>query len=1210
LPLSDSESASFSFKPFESDREALIAVNDFYEKVITNNEELKEKESSQPVNLLEELKKILNNIQSSDKIFIRRSMLNSISARIFDKEGIENKWNIINQALVEYYGDKKIKGSPGDVINAINDKLGELDAEKRELAPTRKKKGQHKQEKSNELKKLEKEILRLKNKRKKFMGYLTAENGMSKWLRTKKYFSILVIESALLKYKCKQGLDEKIKSCISDKPICDYFKTLGKLNGETKDLFEKIIEEYNNVNELLVDVGNMEDEKRLEKDDKVKIKSFLERFNKKFENKNEDELSLLQFIKPLAIGEDVEDFDNGFYEGVTKDNTRQYGFSELYEQIASGNNGAAGILPIYNKVRSRFQKKDYSTDAIRLCFDKGTLAGGWTESNESTQYFTYLFRKENKKYNEKYKITDESRKEYEYFLGISHDTGLFSCNWGLKMEEQTGDEWDEFQRLNYYQLNPTKQNNILKKFLINFSAGNNHLQDKISKHFKEKNTTAITCAESLKTEFQSQFENLKRQNQLNSKLLNDLPIGPKSILFTTDYFESVKDFASLFNDLRKKEFKYLKVNKQELENALCGYSVDENGEIHTRQPLLLFKITNKDLSYAETHLAGKRNCDENGNERKARGEFKENLHTIYFRHLMSGSQNIIDLGTGMLFFRTASKERKITHEKEKPVKNKRWELLNEVDKENFKAESTFSYDLVKDRRFTYEKDKSEGKYFLHLSTQFNYMTGIGSDKADINNNVLEWIKSQKDNKDFRIIGIDRGERHLLYVTIVDYNGKIQKQFSLNIPEPEESKFKTDYKKLLDKSSSERRESQRNWDDAVMITKLKKGYLSYALNRICSEIIKDGKPNAIIVLEHLSRGFMQQRPIDNSVYAKFEEMLIKKLNWLTYKDQINEPTRAGGVLNGWQLTEEYSVRNIDIKKQNGIIFFVPAKYTSRIDPATGFVNFFSYSKLPFESANNARDFFSRFASIKYNNVAFEFDFDYENFKFSNENKRMKESNTDKKVKERKDSGFLFLVNDVAGEMKWTIRTNDSMRFTRDRKANEGRGGQKPINVFAYDEAVKKDADLKSKIEKIAGNINQQLKYLLKEVGAVDYTNGDIKKALQNNKLKADFFKKLLQLFFSAVTLRQNNGKTGAKEEDLINSLVVKRGGENITVTDTLKPENADSNGAYHIALKGLFLLKRLNEISIDEFEKSKKSKDGKSQWVPNSEWLNFVQSNFN
>ncbi|MDR2904539.1 MAG: hypothetical protein LBU73_01085 [Helicobacteraceae bacterium] len=66
-----------------------------------------------------------------------------------------------------------------------------------------------------------------------------------------------------------------------------------------------------------------------------------------------------------------------------------------------------------------------------------------------------------------------------------------------------------------------------------------------------------------------------------------------------------------------------------------------------------------------------------------------------------------------------------------------------------------------------------------------------------------------------------------------------------------------------------------------------------------------------------------------------------------------------------------------------------------------------------------------------------------------------------------------------------------------------------------------------------------------------------------------------------------------------------------------PEDADANGAYHIALKGLWLLRKLKENTdpkkaIESFNKLKKAQEDKeskkmvSQWCNNIDWLNFAQ----
>ena len=48
--------------------------------------------------------------------------------------------------------------------------------------------------------------------------------------------------------------------------------------------------------------------------------------------------------------------------------------------------------------------------------------------------------------------------------------------------------------------------------------------------------------------------------------------------------------------------------------------------------------------------------------------------------------------------------------------------------------------------------------------------------SNINQLVKRHIRSATD---LHIIGIDRGERHLLYLTVIDSRGNIKEQFSLN-----------------------------------------------------------------------------------------------------------------------------------------------------------------------------------------------------------------------------------------------------------------------------------------------------------------------------------------------------------------------------------------------------------------------------------------------
>lgn len=97
----------------------------------------------------------------------------------------------------------------------------------------------------------------------------------------------------------------------------------------------------------------------------------------------------------------------------------------------------------------------------------------------------------------------------------------------------------------------------------------------------------------------------------------------------------------------------------------------------------------------------------------------------------------------------------------------------------------------------------------------------------------------------------------------------------------------------------------------------------------------------------------------------------------------------------------------------------------------------------------------------------------------------------------------------------------------------------------------------------------------------------------------FFEKLLHLF--KLTLQMRNSKTGTDIDYLI-SPVMNESGEfyDSRNADASLPKDADANGAYHIAKKGLWILKQINQYQGDDWKKLKLA-------ISNKDWLNFVQN---
>ena len=557
-----------------------------------------------------------------------------------------------------------------------------------------------------------------------------------------------------------------------------------------------------------------------------------------------------------------------------------------------------------------------------------------------------------------------------------------------------------------------------------------------------------------------------------------------------------------YNDIS--EF-YREVEKQGYNVKFKKYSEEYIDKLVEIGDLFLFEIYNKDFS------------------EYSKG--KPNLHTLYWKALFSEEnlKNVIYKlnGQAEIFYRKASLNITDTaiHPKNQPIKNKN--NLNE------KKESIFSYDLIKNKRYTVDKFK------FHVPITMNFI----SEKV---NNINELVnKELKMAEHFNIIGIDRGERNLLYLTVINEKGEILEQYSLNqiINEYNGKKYVTNYHDLLDAKEKERELARESWKTIENIKELKEGYLSQVIHKI-TELCR--KYKAIIVIEDLNSGFKNSRiKVEKQVYQKFEKMLIDKLNYLIFKD---EPEDAeGGVYNAYQLTNKFESFT-KMGKQSGILFYIPAWCTSKIDPTTGFVNLF---KIKYKNINDAKVFINKFDNIRYNEEddLYEFDFNYKNF-----------TNKPFGIKEN-----------------WTICTYGNR-----------------IKTF-------RNKDKNSNWDNQEINLTEEFKKLFSEYN-IDNTN--LKEDILNQEEKA-FFEDLLALI--RLTLQMRNSKTGTDIDYMI-SPVRNKFGEfyNSNMCSEQWPKDADANGAFNIARKGLMLVKQIKNTDSSKLARVKFN-------ITNKEWLEFVQT---
>ncbi|MBO7200593.1 MAG: hypothetical protein J6V54_04260 [Bacteroidales bacterium] len=562
----------------------------------------------------------------------------------------------------------------------------------------------------------------------------------------------------------------------------------------------------------------------------------------------------------------------------------------------------------YDLLHNYLSKKpqdDVKDNMLKLNFGKGDFLNGFVDSHtkkkDGTQYGGYIFRK-------KHLISGE----YEYYLGISNNDKLFRCH--LKNEVKEDDKSD-YERLEYYQIGAKniyrngykEKKKLIQKLVKELTYTKTEEERDESERINKTNPKGeITPLELFKRLSESEyFKEVLNNNQL-LEVVNDTinllvdncknytRLNSLERIVSNEYvgFEGLK---SLINDIeeitsKNKTFLFFNVSSEEFDK-------------HNGEDLFLFKIANKDLSYSETYSKG---------IRRKRTTEKENLHTLFFRALMheDGFADCVDIGSGEIFFRKKAFE----YDKKTLERGHHAEELK----------GKFSYPIISNKRF------SEDKYIFHLSVTLNYKDGNQND--DGINSVVNDVFQKAEVLNF--IGIDRGEKHLVYSCIIDSNGKIVDNGCKHY----DVINGTNYVEKLEVRADERDKARKNMQRVKNISNLKDGYISHVVHGLTNTIIKDKEgninPHAYIVLEDLSRGMKDSRQkIEKQVYQKLETALAKKLNFVVDKEAKNG--EIGSVGKALQLTPPFGTyQDIEGKKQFGVMLYTRANYTSVTDPATG------------------------------------------------------------------------------------------------------------------------------------------------------------------------------------------------------------------------------------------------------------------------------------
>lgn len=562
--------------------------------------------------------------------------------------------------------------------------------------------------------------------------------------------------------------------------------------------------------------------------------------------------------------------------------------------------------------------------------------------------------------------------------------------------------------------------------------------------------------------------------------------------------------------------------------------------------LMLFQIYNKDFS------------------ENRKNESKKNLHTLYWEALFSEEnlrQGIIKLNGGAeLFLRKPSIKNAVKHSAGEVVVNK-WtkdkkpipsgiymDLCNYINGRNDMVNNPDEMKMyLENEQVSYKElkyDLVKDKRYTREHFEFHVPITINYKADNMQQLNIKVLQTLKKNTNVNIIGLDRGERNLISYVVINQEGKVLEQGSFNNVKG------LDYQEKLYQREKERDLERKSWNTIESIKELKEGYISQVVYSLTQLMIKY---NAVIVMEDLNYGFKRGRfKVERQVYQKFEMALIKKLQYLVTDKLLEiDSDQMGSVLHGYQLAGQPKSLK-EVGKQCGFIFYVPPAFTSKIDPITGFVDVFNMTNITNRSTR--KSFFEKFNGIFYDEEMdiFGFAFDYKNFD----------------------------TYQKCARTSWTVYSND------------GR--------YVWNKNARKEEYFEPK---------KELKELF-DFYQIDYRKDlfDTIKLIPDSMEFAEFWKRLDYCF--RVMLKLRNTSTSHHIDQIISPVMYERGKFFVTSKcsqdmngDTLFLEDADTNGAYHIALKGLYILSK--NLKKDILDDKKRIASGIYQ-ISNSDWFEYRQ----
>lgn len=744
-------------------------------------------------------------------------------------------------------------------------------------------------------------------------------------------------------------------------------------------------------------------------------------------------------------------------------------------------------IPAYDIVRNYLTRKPQEElNKLKLNFENALLAAGWDLNKQKDNSCVILKDKEGNKYlaimdykdtkifektpsNLLFKADDFSwtKMEYKYFPDASKM--IPKCSTQLKKVKQHFSKSDDdftIKKGDKTAVDKFIDDLVITKEIWELNNRGYNKDDLTNTKILDKEDKNYVKA------FQKKFS--EKDSKKYKKSLIEwidfckkfLKVYPSTSIFAYQFkdsmeYHSVDEFYTDV-DIKSYEVNFNSVSKRAVDSLV------EQGKIY------LFKIGNKD------------NNLKNGKSKTS----GQNLHTIYWNAVFNNIENKPKLnGEAEIFYRPV-------------VQN----LVKDKDKNGKMIGAS-------KKRFEQEK------FIFHCPITLNF----GAKSSKLNDEINKVMAKNRDKVCF--IGIDRGEKHLAYYSLIDGSGKILEQGSFNEINGQ------NYAVKLEEKADNRDDARKNWKTIGTIKELKNGYISQLVRKIVDLAVKY---SAYIILEDLNIGFKRGRQkIEKSVYQKLELALAKKLNFLVDKKAKNGEVMS--VQEALQLTPP--VTNFqDIGKQCGIMLYTRANYTSQTDPVTGWRKTIYFTKTKQDDLK--AEICEKFDEIGFDGRDYYFEY--------------KDENTDKtwRIWSGKDGKSLDRYRGKRNEHNgWKIEKKDIVELLN--------------KVFYTTSAQIKCVIKKAKKDK-KGNIieNANISFNGKEVEQIN----DLKYAIE-----------LIQQIRN--TASDENGNKVAdddKNADFILSPVRDKDGNHFDsrLASDQKPNSGDANGAFNIARKGIIMFEHI------------------------------------